>query len=222
MTSPQRPYHHGQLRRAVIDMALQIAGETGEDRVSLREIARRLGVSSGAPFRHFSSHEALMQAIAEEALESLRLQMELDQHGLAPEALAPLKALGASFLDWALSHPTAFRLTSARRLYRFDRSERLRAQFAALRGHTLQRVRQAQAAGHFPGQPPEQVALGLRAMAYGLARMQIDGQLPQWEVADSQVRDTLKCTLQQLITHLAGSAPAGPLRKKEAKSADAL
>ncbi len=222
MTSPQRPYHHGRLRRAVIDMALQIAGETGEDRVSLREIARRLGVSSGAPFRHFASHEALMQAIAEEALESLRLQLEREQHGLGPGALAPLKALGAAFLDWALSHPTAFRLTSARRLYRFDRSERLRAQFAALRSHTLQRVQQAQAAGYFAGLAPEQVALGLRAMAYGLARMQIDGQLPQWEVAAAQVRPTLQATLAQLIDNLAGAPPPPPLRKKEAKSAGAF
>lgn len=153
---------------------------------------------------------------------SLRLQLERGQHGLGPGALAPLKALGAAFLDWTLSHPTAFRLTSARRLYRFDRSQRLRAQFAALRSHTLERVQQAQAAGYFAGLAPGQLALGLRAMAYGLVRMQIDGQLPQWGVAAAQVRPTLQATLAQLIDNLAGAPPALPLRKKEAKSAGAF
>lgn len=222
MKSESRPYHHGQLRRAVIDTALQIASESGEDRVSLREVARRIGVSSGAPFRHFANHEALMQAIAEEALEALRLQVERGRHGASGDALGPLKALGESFLDWALRHPTAFRLVSARRLYRFDRSERLRAQFTALRTHTLAMVQEAQAAGCFPGAPPAAVALGLRAMAYGLARMHIDGQLPQWEVAAAEVPHTLKATLNLMIDGLARGAVSRPLRKKAAESGRAL
>ncbi|MDT9000394.1 TetR/AcrR family transcriptional regulator [Paucibacter sp. APW11] len=204
------------MRRAVIDMALQLAGESGEDRVSLREVARRIGVSSGAPFRHFASHEALMQAIAEEALEGLRLQIERGQRGAAArDSLAALKAMGESFLDWALQHPTAFRLTSSRRLYRFDSSERLRAQFAALRSHTLQAVRQAQAAGHFVGASPEQAALGLRAMAYGLARMHIDGQLPQWEVPAGAVPETLKQTLSLMVDSLASSTAGQPLKRSQ-------
>lgn len=213
MTASSRPYHHGRLRRAVIDTALQLAEESGEDRISLREVARRIGVSSGAPFRHFASHEALMQAIAEEALEALRLQLERGQHGIAAtDALGALKAMGCSFLDWALQHPTALRLTSARRLYRFDDSARLRAQFGALRQHTLAVVERAQAAGYFSAAPTAQVALGLRAMVYGLARMHIDGQLPQWGVSAAAAPQTLKQTLSLLIDGLAHAPQAAGRR----------
>src|SRR5579863_903664 len=60
-----RPYHHGDLRRVLIDAASQLAEEGGAEAVSVREAARRAGVSPGAPFRHFPSRDALMLAVAE-------------------------------------------------------------------------------------------------------------------------------------------------------------
>lgn len=71
-----RPYHHGDLRRVLIDAALQLAGEGGPDAVSVREAARRAGVSPGAPFRHFPSRDALMQAVAEEAQRRFRVEID--------------------------------------------------------------------------------------------------------------------------------------------------
>src|SRR2546427_8826755 len=62
-----KPYHHGDLRRVLIDAALQLVGEGGAEAVSVREAARRAGVSPGAPFRHFPSRDALMQAAGEGA-----------------------------------------------------------------------------------------------------------------------------------------------------------
>ena len=59
---PQKPYHHGDLRRVLIDAALRLAEEGGPAAVSVREAARRAGVSPGAPFRHFPSRDALMMA----------------------------------------------------------------------------------------------------------------------------------------------------------------
>lgn len=50
---PSRRYHHGNLRQALLDATLDLADEKGLEQVSLREVARRVGVSSGAPFRHF-------------------------------------------------------------------------------------------------------------------------------------------------------------------------
>src|SRR5260221_12179552 len=67
-----KPYHHGDLRRVLIDAALQLVGEGGADAVSVREAARRAGVSPGAPFRHFPSRDALMNAVAEEAQRRFR------------------------------------------------------------------------------------------------------------------------------------------------------
>jgi len=70
-----KPYHHGDLRRVLIDAALQLVGEGGAEAVSVREAARRAGVSPGAPFRHFPSRDALMQAVAEEAQRRFRAEI---------------------------------------------------------------------------------------------------------------------------------------------------
>jgi AcrR family transcriptional regulator len=197
------PYHHGKLRQALIDMAVTVAEETGKDIISVREVARRLGVSSGAPFRHFPDREALMTAVAEEATVRLRMRVERDLMD-APmnDPMAQLKMLGRSFIEWALRHPTQFRLVSSRRLFDFDSSERLPVHFGAVRQITMRLVEEAQAAGALPPGPVPELALGLRALVYGLARMQVDGQLPQWRVAPEAAERTLIGTMELLLDGL--------------------
>lgn len=198
-----RPYHHGNLRQAVIDTALQLAEESGDERVSLREVARRIGVSSGAPFRHFADHAALMTAIAEEATVRLRLMVDLDQHKSPPAAIERLRTMGHSFLAWSLQHPTSFRLVSARRLYNFDASPALTTHFQAVRDRTVALVKQAQAEGALQANvQPERLALMLRSAVYGMARMHVDGQLAQWGVGPRSARKELQATLDALVDGL--------------------
>src|SRR3979411_2717383 len=71
-----KPYHHGDLRRVLIDAARQLGGARGPDAVRVREGGRRAGVSPGAPFGHFPSRAALMQAVAEEAQRRFRAEIE--------------------------------------------------------------------------------------------------------------------------------------------------
>src|SRR6266481_2813318 len=73
---PPKPYHHGDLRRVLIDAALGLAEEGGAEAVSVREAARRAGVSPGAPFRHFETRDALMTAVAEEAQRRFRAEIQ--------------------------------------------------------------------------------------------------------------------------------------------------
>src|ERR1700756_2216463 len=73
---PQKSYHHGDLRRVLIDPALKLAEEGGPEAVSVREAARRAGVSRGAQFRNFESRGALMTAVAEEAQRRFRAEIE--------------------------------------------------------------------------------------------------------------------------------------------------
>ena len=93
-TAP-KPYHHGDLRRVLIDAALQLVGEGGAEAVSVREAARRAGVSPGAPFRHFPSRDALMQAVAEEAQRRFRAEIEAALATAAPgDPLGRFRCLG--------------------------------------------------------------------------------------------------------------------------------
>lgn len=197
------PYHHGNLRQAVIDTALQLAEESGNEQISLREVARRIGVSSGAPFRHFADHSALMTAIAEEATVRLRLMVERDQHRSPPQAIERLRTMGQSFLNWALEHPTSFRLVSARRLYDFESSPTLQTHFAVVRERTVSFVEMAQREGDLQADvPPERLALMLRSAVYGMARMHVDGQLAQWGIPAGAARRELRSMLDALIEGL--------------------
>src|SRR5712692_6819991 len=71
----RRGYHHGNLRKALVEATLRLIEEGGPASVTVRDAARRAGVSSGAPFRHFSNREALMAAVAEEAQRRFRAEI---------------------------------------------------------------------------------------------------------------------------------------------------
>ena len=105
-----KPYHHGDLRRVLIEAALQLVEEGGADAVSVREAARRAGVSPGAPFRHFPSRDALMNAVAEEA--QARFRAEIDRALAAAPAgdpLGPLPCAGACLSALGDAQPDPFR-----------------------------------------------------------------------------------------------------------------
>src|SRR2546430_12500005 len=103
-TAP-KPYHHGDLRRVLIDAALQLVGEGGAEAVSVREAARRAGVSPGAPFRHFPSRNALMNAVAEEAQRRLPREIAAGLAGApAPAPPATVRLLRLAHFGWALRY----------------------------------------------------------------------------------------------------------------------
>ncbi|TBO28687.1 TetR/AcrR family transcriptional regulator [Aquabacterium lacunae] len=177
---PARTYHHGNLRRAIMDTALQLAEEQGDDQINLREVARRLSVSPSAPFRHFTTQRALVTALAEEATLKLRLLARRELQRAPAEGVEPLRALARAFVAWALDEPAAFRLTSRRNLSDFERSASAMVHFKEMRDLTVSLVEAAQARHALPKAPPQRMALLLRASAYGLVRMHLDGQLQQW------------------------------------------
>src|SRR5262249_20156961 len=136
-TDEARPYHHGDLRRVLIDAALQLAAE-GEE-VSMREAARRAAVSPGAPFRHFPNRDALMAAVAEEAQRRFRAEIEVAL-GQAPAAdpLARLRAFGLAYLRWAMRNPAHFEIISTGRYFTHGSSAELTRDNAELIGLTEQ------------------------------------------------------------------------------------
>src|SRR5689334_21775480 len=85
----EKPYHHGDLRRVLVDAAFELVGEAGAGAVSVSEAARRAGVSPGAPFRHFENRDPLLAAVAEEA--QRRYRADIDRALAKAPADDPLK-----------------------------------------------------------------------------------------------------------------------------------
>ncbi len=103
------PYHHGDLRRALIDTALELVTEEQDWTFSLREVARRAGVSHHAPYNHFPEKQDLLGAVAAVGFEKLRECMLRAVEGIdAPEAL--VDRIGRTYVRLGLENPALYRL----------------------------------------------------------------------------------------------------------------
>ena len=204
-----KPYHHGDLRRVLIDAALQLVGEGGAEAVSVREAARRAGVSPGAPFRHFPSRDALMAAVAEEAQRRFRVEIEAAlAEAPAGDPLARFRCLGLAYLRWAMRNPTHFEVISSRRLFDHDRAVSIGSDNAELLELTERTLAEAFAAGQIRPMDLKQVQIAGRALVYGFARMNIDGHFPRWGVAGSEAEQTAEAILDLFIEGIASKRPA--------------
>jgi AcrR family transcriptional regulator len=195
-----KPYHHGDLRRVLLDAALQLIGEGGAEAVSVREAARRAGVSPGAPFRHFPSRDALMQAVAEEAQRRFRTEIEAALAGApAGDPLGRFRCLGLAYLRWAMRNPTHFEIISSRRFFDHDRAVGISRDNAELIELTGQTLADAFAAGQLRPADLRQVQIAGRALVYGFARMNVDGHFPRWGVAGPEAERTAEAILDLFI-----------------------
>lgn len=103
-----RTYHHGSLRSALIEAAEAVIAERGLDRFSLRETARRAGVSPAAPAHHFGDVRGLLTAIAAQAFADLADALEQADSSAGPDRVARIKAQGEAYVAFALDRPARF------------------------------------------------------------------------------------------------------------------
>ncbi len=181
-----KPYHHGDLRRVLIEAALKLAEEGGPEAVSVREAARRAGVSPGAPFRHFDSRAALMTAVAEEAQRRFRAEIEAALKEPARDPLKRFRAFGLAYLRWAMQNPAHFEIISSGRHFDHDAATALSRDNAELIALTERMLAEASAAGSLRATDLKAVKIAGRALVYGFARMKIDGHFPRWGVMEGE------------------------------------
>lgn len=180
-----RPYHHGNLVEALLAASVEIIENQGVERLSVREVAKRVGVSPGAPFQHFASKEALLTAVAEQAMTRLtEAALEAEAAADGSDPLSRVEAIGQGYLKWALANPTHFEVISSRKLIDFQSSLSLRTQNAAIRDRMYGLLNEALARKELaPELVIDSVVLACRAFVYGLARMAVDGHFPEWHPA---------------------------------------
>lgn len=215
-----RAYHHGNLREALIEAAVELIERDGLDKLSVREAAKRAGVSPGAPFRHFATKTALLTAVAEQATQRLRAHVE---EAVATAADAPplvlFGAIGHAYIEWARTNPTHFRVISERSLIDYDSSPSLRSNNETIRAQMRKLFDEAFAQnGNASSADAAHAQIAARALVYGLARMAVDGHFPEWSLSRQSTAKTMAGTLDFFMSLLAGAAQAGdeavPAKKK--------
>jgi AcrR family transcriptional regulator len=97
----QSSYHHGNLREALLERAVEVLGEAGVEGLSLRGLSRDLGVSHAAPARHFSSKGELLSAIAKEGYRRMTAAALTAAEGKS-SAVERLRAMGRASVQWAM------------------------------------------------------------------------------------------------------------------------
>jgi AcrR family transcriptional regulator len=176
MASKRKSYHHGDLRTSLIEKAIRLLSERAGPFFTMRELSSDLGVSHTAAYRHFKDKEALLRAIAIEGF--IRLG-EFQQKGLSVKSppLARLMHLGVSYVKFALSYPSHFRVMFGPVLS--DRKET--PELATIAQKTfvpvVEEVRKCQDAKKLVSGNPEEIALTLWASVHGLSMLLIDGQV---------------------------------------------
>lgn len=115
MPPTSRPYHHGDLPRALIAAAVELVAEEGPAALSLREVARRAGVSHGAPAHHFRDKAGLLSAVAAEGYELLGATLRD-----AFERTGDFRETGVAYVRFALSHRAHFEVMFRPELYHPD------------------------------------------------------------------------------------------------------
>ena len=194
MTSP-RPYHHGNLRSALLEQAALTVDERGVQALTLRELARAVGVSHAAPRRHFPDRQALLDAIAEDGFERLGAAMAqaVERAGAAFDAR--LHALAQAYIAFATKHPALVELMFAGK--HRDGADRVRAAGDRAFAVALEAIAAAQASGELQAGDPARVAIVALAILQGLATM-ANGAM----IADAPVRDVVADAIDQLLDGL--------------------
>jgi AcrR family transcriptional regulator len=169
-------YHHGDLRRALIDQALRTIDTTGVDALTLRGVGDALGVSRTALYRHFSDKQALVAAVAREGFRAFRLALvdAWEQNG---RGRAGFEAMGEAYLQFAVAHPAHYRVMFGRFMESCARDPELVVEATGAFQALVDALIQGQRDEWVRKDDPVILARFVWSVTHGVAMLVIDGQL---------------------------------------------
>jgi AcrR family transcriptional regulator len=170
-----KPYHHGDLKNALIAAGLQLLAERGTAGLNLREVARIAGVSHAAPYRHFPDKQALIAAIAAEGFEMLAIAIRNLDERIFPTTVERLAAAGEVYVRFAIEHPAHIAIMFDRDNTRAEDPELYRVSKVGFE-YLVTHIQIGQDRGELPQLEPIETAKCLWATLHGLAVLTIERQ----------------------------------------------
>jgi AcrR family transcriptional regulator len=173
---PRRSYHHGNLRRALLDEALATIRRDGVDGLTLREIGARLGVSRTALYRHFADKRALLTAVATEGFRTLRQQLvgAWEEGG---GGRAAFQAMGVAYVRFAVANPAHYRVMFGGFVDAKECDPELATDAAGAFQALVDALAALQRTAGVRGDDTVLMARFVWAVVHGVAMLGIDGQL---------------------------------------------
>lgn len=182
----RRPYHHGDLRQALVDAAIKLLRESGPEALTLRGVAREAGVSQAAPYRHFADRKALVAAVADDGFRRLRLAMtpsappaagkRRTKKSAPPRDGGALRELAFQYVRFARRHPAEYRVMFGAEIMETGDYPELRSSSRAVFELLSGGIAQLQQLGMIRKGDPDLIAISAWAMMHGLVMLSLDRQ----------------------------------------------
>jgi AcrR family transcriptional regulator len=193
-----KTYHHGDLKNALIEAGVGILSEEGVSGLSLREVARRAGVSHAAPYAHFADKQALVAAIATDGHEKIYRRIVGIVEQYPDDALRQLVETAWAYAEFGFEEPDLFRITFSGVVER----ERDYPALVAMASRNMDLVRalveRCQAAGLLHPGEPDLVAVGVWGLVHGFVSLVQQGQVSHSVLDRYSLREMLILTLNQI------------------------
>ena len=173
---PRRPYHHGNLREALLRGAVRVIAEVGPAAFTLREVARRAGVSHNAPYRHFRDKDALLAAVAAQGFRELTRAMR-DAGEQQALALEKLKQSGLAYVAFAVRRPEHFTVMFDAPVCTSKDPEYVQASQEAF-NTLVNYIRNCQEEGQLPEGNTLERTLYAWSLVHGIAKLAVAGRFP--------------------------------------------
>jgi len=172
------PYHHGDLRRALIDEALRTIQTHGVEHLTLRTVGQRLGVSRSALYRHFADKQSLLATVGKEGFRELR-QVLTDAWERNGHGRIGFDAMARAYVEFAVAHPSHYRVMFGGFIESAAKDDHFLAQAKAAFQVLVDALIEQQNAGGIRRDDPVLMARFVWALVHGTAMLVIDGQLPK-------------------------------------------
>ena len=169
-------YHHGDLRRALLEEALRTIETHGVESLTLRTVGERLGVSRTALYRHFADKQTLLAAVGREGFRLLRLTLvEAWEHN--GRGRAGFEAMGVAYVNFAVAHPSHYRVMFGRFIESCEKDAEFIAEATSAFQVLVDSLVEQQQTGLVRRDDPLIQARMIWSLVHGIAMLVIDGQL---------------------------------------------
>lgn len=200
MTDVQnRPYHHGDLRRTIIETALNMLRDDKNWQFTLREVARRAGVSHAAPYKHFSDKTALLVELALIGFDRLREALAQAKPEAPPSLIEEITPISRAYVAFGTDNPALYRLMFSAeegQAVGMHLDERALAVFDVV----LEMLGRGQATGSIRKRPVRGQAAAAWALIHGITMLAIDGLLVPEKVGSAPLEAALATLVEGLAT----------------------
>lgn len=174
--SDAKTYHHGELRRALVEAALDALEREGPKALTLRSLARTVGVSAMAPYHHFADRSDLLAAVAAEGFRRLQQDKQSALQAVGDDPASALVAGTASYVAFMLSNPNLYRLMQGMQLGNGCAQPELR-EAAAAPAANLRRLVDQLLSSRESAPNPQRAARALWALAHGVGTLALEGHI---------------------------------------------